>query len=511
LNEEQSERDGVGRAFANPDRADVAQRPLERIARQSGIYAVGNLALKLGGLLLIPLYVNTLSEAAYGYFALLDATARVLVMVLGLGLATGLLRFMTHPDHAEDHAALPFTAWATAVVAAMLGVAVVELMAPWIAMALLDDIARTPLVRWMALYAGFKVVEAIPIMLLRTRERAGWYVIATVLELAVLIGSAFVLLRAGKGVLGIMQAYALSAGLGALVLSGALLTQERWVFRVGLIRPLMRFGAPLVMAGLAALVLNIGDRYVLKALLDPAAVGVYDWAARLGGVINMLFVQSFQLAFGVIGLKALALREEGVAVYRRTFRHFVIWTGWGVLGLSLFTLDFTSLIANKAAYLAADQLVFPIGLGFMAYGIYHIAVNVLYASGDTRHIARMVIVAALANVGLNVVLIPVLGSLGAALTTGAAYALLAILAVRRARRHITVDYSWRTLAVVLGLVALLWSIGQLTQPWPPGLRVAARCGVVFAYLPLLYICRVYRHDELVHLWRLLQARLRRAR
>ncbi|MEM6646364.1 MAG: oligosaccharide flippase family protein, partial [Bacteroidota bacterium] len=198
MNEEQSALAGVGRAFAKLDRADVAQRPLERIAKQSGIYAVGNLALKLGGLLLIPLYVNTLSETAYGYFALLDATARVLVMVLGLGLATGLLRFMTHPDHAEDHAALPFTAWATAVVAAVVGVALFVLMAPWMASTLLDEAARTPLVRWMALYAGFKVVEAIPIMLLRTRERAGWYVVATVLELAVLIGSAFLLLRAGK-------------------------------------------------------------------------------------------------------------------------------------------------------------------------------------------------------------------------------------------------------------------------------------------------------------------------
>ncbi|MEM6648225.1 MAG: polysaccharide biosynthesis C-terminal domain-containing protein, partial [Bacteroidota bacterium] len=344
-----------------------------------------------------------------------------------------------------------------------------------------------------------------------TRERAGWYVVATVLELAVLIGSAFLLLRAGKGVLGIMQAYALSAGLGAFVLSGALLKQERWLFRASLIRPLIRFGTPLVVAGLAGLVLNIGDRYVLKALLDPAAVGVYDWAARLGGVINMLFVQSFQLAFGVIGLKALALREEGASVYRRTFRHFVIWTGWGVLGLSLFTLDFTSLIANKASYLAADRLVLPIGLGFMAYGIYHIAVNVLYAAGDTQHIARLVIVAALANVGLNLVLIPLLGSLGAALTTGGAYALLAALAIRRARQHIAVDYAWRTLAVVLILVGVLWGVGQLTQPWAPWPRLAVRSGLVAAYVPLLYVCRLYRRDEVIQLWRLLQARLRRAR
>ncbi|GAB5521953.1 MAG: oligosaccharide flippase family protein [Rhodothermales bacterium] len=484
----------------------VAKSPLERIAKQSGIYALGNLALKLGGLLLIPLYVNTLSEASYGYFALLDATARVLVMMLGLGLGTGLLRFMTHPDHAEDHISLPFTAWATAMGVSAVGVVLVWALAPGIASALLDDAARSPLVQWMGLYAGLKVVEAIPIMLLRTRERAGWYVVATVLELAVLIVAAFLLLRQGRGVLGIMQAYAFSAGVGAVVLSGAMLKRERWVFRASLIQPLVRFGAPLVMAGLAALVLNIGDRYVLKGLLDSAAVGVYDWASRLGGVINMLFVQSFQLAFGVIGLKALALQEEGIALYRRTFRHFVIWTGWGVLGLSLFALDFTALIANKAAYLAADQLVLPIGLGFMAYGIYHIAVNVLYASGDTQHIARMVIIAALANVGLNIVLIPILGSVGAALTTGGAYALLAALAVRQARQHLKVNYAWRTLGIVLVLIGTLWGIGQVTQPWSPGARFATRVLIVFAYLPLLYLCRLYRRDELVSLWRLLQAR-----
>ena len=501
----------MGSALVASECIPVAKSPLERIATQSGIYALGNLALKLGGLLLIPLYVNTLSEASYGYFALLDATARVLIMVLGFGLGTGLLRFMTHPGHADDHAALPFTAWVTAASVSIVGVLLVWVLAPSIAAGLLDAAARAPLVQWMGLYAGLKVVEAIPIMLLRTRERAGWYVVATVLELGVLIASAFVLLRQGHGVLGIMQAYALSAGIGTVVLSGAMLWHERWAFRASLIQPLIRFGAPLVMAGLAALVLNIGDRYVLKALLDPAAVGVYDWASRLGGVINMLFVQSFQLAFGVIGLKALALEKEGIALYRRTFRHFVIWTGWGVLGLSLFTLDFTALIANKAAYLAADQLVLPIGLGFMAYGIYHIAVNVLYASGETQHIARMVIMAALANVGLNIVLIPTFGSVGAALTTGGAYALLAVLAVRQARQHLKVDYSWRTLGFVLLLVGLLWGIGQLTQSWAAGPRFAARVGLVFAYLPLLYLCRLYRRDELIGLWQLLQVRLRRSR
>ncbi|MEL6614322.1 MAG: hypothetical protein AAFQ43_01215, partial [Bacteroidota bacterium] len=62
-----------------------------RLIRQSGLYALSGVALKLGGLLLAPLYLDTtlLPQAQYGQLFLLEVTAQIGILLGGLGLASG--------------------------------------------------------------------------------------------------------------------------------------------------------------------------------------------------------------------------------------------------------------------------------------------------------------------------------------------------------------------------------------------------------------------------------------
>jgi O-antigen/teichoic acid export membrane protein len=224
----------------------------------------------------------------------------------------------------------------------------------------------------------------------------------------------------------------------------------------------------------------------------------------------MLFVQSFNLAFAVVGLKALA-GAEGADVHRRTFRHYAAATGWGVLGVSLLTRDVTAIVSPDPAYQAADVLVLPIALGYFAYGIYFIAMNVLYAAGRSRAIAGGVGVAAVANLALNALTIPVLGPLGAALTTLATYAGLAAATLWRAHRAAPAPYAWSALAIVLALVMGLWLGGQATSDWPVAARLPARLALIAAYPALLLALRVYSLGEVRALAGAAFGRLRRAR
>src|SRR5690606_24400901 len=122
---------------------------------------------------------------------------------------------------------------------------------------------------------------------------------------------------------------------------------------LGLARRLVAFGAPLVASGLAARFLAVGDRFLLDWLLGPAAVAEYEWASKIGGVLNMFFVQSFQLAFTVIGLKALAAAPGGggaAPLHRSVFRHFAVWPAWAALGLALLPPDGTRLLTDEPGY-----------------------------------------------------------------------------------------------------------------------------------------------------------------
>jgi O-antigen/teichoic acid export membrane protein len=293
-----------------------------------------------------------------------------------------------------------------------------------------------------------------------------------------------------------MTAYPLSAGASTAVLSGAMLVREQRRFKRSAVLRLVRFGAPLVAAGMATFFLNAGDRYLLKWLADARTVGLYEWAARFAGVLNMLVVQSFNLAFTVIGLRTLGTDPENRRVHLRTFRHMVILTGWAALGLSLGIYDVTRFLPADPYYLNADPLVILLALGFVAYGVYFIIINVVYASGNTGAVSINVGLAALLNAALNVLLIPILGAMGAALTTLLSYTVLAFGAAYIARRQSPVRFPWSTFVIVLVLVTALYALGMPSTAWSFPMRFVARTLLFIAYPALVLLFRLYTTDEI---------------
>lgn len=484
-----------------------------RLLRQGGIYALGNVALKASGLLLAVLYLNPayLSVEAFGYFSILFVTAQLGIYLAGLGLGTGLMKFLADPAYARAHAALPFTTLAATVGAALGAGGLLAAAARPLAVLMLDDAGQTGLVYLLAVYVAMKGVGAVPLMVLRVQERAGWYVAALLAEVVVLIGAAYALMVVlGWGLTGLMAAYALAASVSAAVLTAVLLLRVPWRFEARLLGPLVRFGGPLVLASVAGWFLHAGDRYLLKWLADPATVGLYEWAARLAGVLNMLLVQSFNLAFTVIGLKALGEHRGDVAIHRRTLRHFLALAGGAALALALLAHDLTRLLPAAAAYLRADGLVLLLALGFVCYGLYYVLINVAYAGARTGAVSLNVLAAAVLNAGLNVVLIPILGVYGAAAATLLAYLALAVGAAHVARREAAaLRFPWLRVLGVLALVGGLFALGWPTRLWPAWARLPARLGLVAAYPVLVVAFGYYTRAEVRSAAAWLRERIRR--
>jgi O-antigen/teichoic acid export membrane protein len=486
------------------------------------MYTLSGIAVKLAGFALLPLFTDPslLSQADYGRFQLLEVTAQLLILVGGLGLAQGLLRFVHDPLHAGERPAVVSTTLSLATVAALVVAGLVWAAASPLAGLLLDDPNAAWAVRLMGLYVAFKIVGAVPLTLLRADERAGHYVLATMVEaLVYVLATAFLVARARVGVIGAVGGYALAGATSLVVLTALSVRGRRAPMsrpRGSLVSPLMRFGFPLAIGALASVALNAGDRYVLKGLAPGGpvaaaeAVALYGLAAKFAGLVNMLFVQSFNLAFAVVGMRSLA-GPEGPDVHRRTLRHYAAATGWGVVGVSLLARDVTAVISSEPAYLAADRFVFPIALGYFAYGIYFIAMNVLYAGGRSRAIAGGVAGAAVVNIAMNVILVPILGPMGAALSTVGTYAGLAAVTVERAQRVAAAAYAWGALVTVLVVVGGLWALAQPTAGWPISARLPARLALIASYPVLLLALRVYRLDELRSLAAAAADRLRRGR
>lgn len=94
------------------------------------------------------------------------------------------------------------------------------------------------------------------------------------------------------------------------------------------------------------------------------------------------------------------------------------------------------------------MVIVPLLLGFLFYGLYFLTISGVYLHGRTGSVAIVVGIAAALNIGLNVLLIPHLGGLGAAWATAISYLALAGMMYVFSRKYLPkFVLEWRPLAI----------------------------------------------------------------
>ena len=480
-----------------------------RLVRQSSVYALAGIVGKSSGLVLTAFYVNTayLSVEDFGYFGILRATMMTALLVAGAGLPLGIIRFSTSASLSDaERASVPATALLLATASGTLSALAIWLAAPWLAVLLAGGSAvDAEPVRWLALYVGFKTVADVSYTELRQREKVGWYVALSAAESLLLLLSvlAFLVVLRG-GLVGVIQGYALSAGVVAVGASVLLVRDVPWRPAWSLVRPLVVFGLPLILSGLAGRFLYFGDRFVIVRLAGLEANATYELAAQFGTLVYTFLVQGMQLSFTVTGMKVFG-DAAAAALYRRSFRHFAALAGGAALGIGLFASVAAGLFASDAAYLSIDAPAFLVAGGFAFNGLYNISVSALYAASRTRAVAVAVGAAAVLNLGLNVALVPVLGINGSAFATLVAYAALAVWGGLAAEPLVGTRMPWRAVAGVAVAAAALWGLGQQVPAGSLG-GLALRAGVVALYPAALVALGVYGRADLAAGWAFVRAR-----
>ena len=435
-------------------------------------------------LLLLPFFTRVLSTQEYGVLALLGVLSIALsgLFNLGTGNSVGILYYLE-----EDRLKRPTIIWSNALLLlcnSLLWIAVLFLLADWISELVFESREYTDLLRLSLVGLALTTVADPFLAYLRMEERARHYVSLTLLG-AVLTAamSAWLVLGLGLGAWGMILSAVLTQ---ALMLLLALWVIARHLpFRIDskLLKPLLRIGFPSIFGLFAFLLIDYADRQMLQRMAGLAQLGVYSVGYSCG-MVMLFFVGAFSTAWPPFFMSFVNRREDARLLFGKVLKYYVL--GFGVLLMLFFAMakPITETLLGPA-FQNAHVVIGMVAAAYMLKGCYLIFLPGLYFEQKTYVQAGIEWVAAVLNIGLNFLWIPVFGISGAAAATLASYLSLVLLSWLIARRYLAVDYDWNR--ILLGAACLaLACIGLYLASKLDAFMLLYAAAILLASLALIY-------------------------
>ena len=415
-------------------------------------------AAQLGAAALFtPVATRLLGPSRFGLVASSIAVMQVLVALAGFGVQSAVQRRYAHFGE-RDARRLITLAIATSVVVFLIADATGPRWAPALG---LGHYPAT--VRFAVTWASLTAISNAALGLLRSRDQLVPF--ATVSLSQSIVAEALSLLlvvavrrSASEYVLGQLIAQALAVAV-ALALTRPLPLGRR---HLRMITDSLRYSIPIVPGALAAFVLEASDRLVLQHFLGSAAVARYAVAYNIGAIpILLLGVLDTVWMPRVFALSDARVRDSVLTRSRDALYALLIPV---IAGLAIGGPVLLHLWA-PASY-RPDGLMFVLVLVAasaipVAGAISH--TRLLLAEGRTAAIAAATLIAAGANLVLNIALVPRFGIEGSALATLLGYVALQLTLAVAARRVRRLQPTGRALRVEV-LAAVLLAFAAAAVP-----------------------------------------------
>ena len=421
--------------------------------------------------LLVPIYTDLLPKEAYGKVSIIFSWMIFFNVILAYGMETAFFRFYNkEPDKKS-----------------VIQTTTVSIFWTSIAFLILALFFRNELARYSEIDAQYitygifiLVLDAlviVPFSNLRANQRPTYYAIIKIGNVVVnLILNIFFLLLLPKITeanpnsfwssiyfynfqIGYIFISNMIASLVTFLALSASYFQLKWQFDLNLWKRMMRYGLPILVAGIAFAINEQFDKILLGKLLPAniadSEVGVYSACYKLG-----LFMVLFRTAY-TLGIEPFffshADKENATQTYATVTKYFVIFGAFILLAVIVFADVLKILMIRDSSYWEAMKVVPLIILANFFLGIYT-NLSVWYKLIDKTYIGAYIsIIGASITLVLNYLLIPRYSYYGSAIATIAAYGSMMLISYVLGNKYYPIPYDKKKIASYL-TISILFSI-----------------------------------------------------
>ena len=398
---------------------------LKRLGKDIAIYGGTDFLFRFTQLLAVPIYAHLLSLSDFGILSLLTVSSTLLGMVAALGQSNAVQRFYFDPDLGdEDRSILVSTGFVQLAVSGLLVTGVGLLVLAGLGSDWVTDLglSRTLLLVTLALVLPEQLSQYLLDSVRLHFSPAKFFLIALVKNFGgVLLGLLFLIwfdLGVLGVVLGILVAAILAVPVGLVLLRDDLTSKIRKdvAFRI------LQYGYPFVLTGAAFWVFNSVGNWMLGTMTTMMEVGLFAIGMKFAVVMSFL-ITAFAQGWTPFAMRMYGEDPDYLAKWSRVFSGWFFVLAVAGLGLSLFAPELLRIL-TPPEYWPASRVLAVGAIGLVFYGTIQLTVLGISIAKRTMLINYAAWAAAAVSVILNLLLIPRLGAVGAALATLAAYLIL---------------------------------------------------------------------------------------
>jgi O-antigen/teichoic acid export membrane protein len=415
-------------------------------------YGTAIIAERLISILIIPLLTKTLPQEVYGIWTQMIITAGLLSPIILVGFSTSMVRFLAGNQHNQETSSIFHGMLGIVFFNSFIFIIIAFVFTPFVSTIMFGDHRFSNFVYlfgfFLAAQVLFEMSNAFLLACKKIRVLSMYYFLKNGGRIGILaIGILLLHLKLFYAIIYIVIAQLL---LSSFIYIKDILKKIGFNIAIRKIpwKEIMFFSLPLIPYSSFIWVNNFVDRYLILHILNINQVAVYAVSYSLAALIGLFnSILGYTLYPHMAHFWNEGNRDGAAEILSKAIAYYLFFT---IPSIAIVTILGTSIITivSTAEYISSWQVVFWLGAGIGMFGFYELHVLRILLANKTSLNLKIAAAALIVNIVLNIIMIPKLGILGAAIATFMSNGVLAFWTILMGRKYLPYLFPWRALAKI---------------------------------------------------------------
>jgi len=463
--------------------------------KQTIIYSIGNGAIKLSGIILLPIYSKYIPIQDYGILALFEVAFLFFSSFACLRLEDALQRWYWDLD-SKKQKSIFFTVFSFSAISSLFFSVILFFILERFSIVLFDKKFSQTFILIFTLNSLIKTIVNVPFQLFRIQQKAGSYSVYSIIRLVIFITLVYIsVVKLNKGLIGIFTSELIASVVIFLPILVYALKNCIFKFERSILKSMIKFSYPLILSASLGLILTLSDRYIIKFFASLEDVGVYALGYKISNILLVLVIQSFMLGYTQIYYKQMADKNSD-RFFIKSVTYFLFALVQISLIIVLFSREIIKVLTVSDQYWPAFLILPYLMLAVVLSGLRQILGLPLKKLKKTKILSMITISAGILNIVLNILFVPHWEAIGAAVATIITSTAVIIVTLVFIWSHNKIKLELGNMAKLFCLSIAFFFIGSSMNESPLITRLAIKSLLIIAFPVVLYFTKFFEQIEI---------------